>query len=118
MKASKNKKEFLLILLRNSIVRFIVGIISIAILLKIGNSISWQYLALTIKAFGYGFYYYLATPFVIYWLAYASATKLNRIRLTITILVTAIYSYVLWDSYFFFKETLQLLLFPSDPYRW
>jgi hypothetical protein len=118
MKTSKNQKELLLILLQNSIVRFIAGTISIAIILKISNSISWQYIALTIKAFGYGFYYYLSTPFVIYWLAYASATKLNRIRLSITIIVTAIYSYVLWDSYFFFKEALQLIFFSNDLSKW
>jgi hypothetical protein len=118
MKASKDKKQFLLLLLRNSIVRFVAGTISIAIFLKLGNSISWEYVSLTVKAFGYGFYYYLATPFVIYWLAYVSETKLNKIRFTITVAVTSMYSFVLWDSYFFFKDTLQLFLFTDNPNNW
>jgi hypothetical protein len=118
MKASKDKKQFLLLLLRNSIVRFIAGTLSIAILLKLGNSVSWAYLGLIIKAFGYGFYYYLATPFAIYWLAYVSETKLNKIKLTITIAITAMYSFVLWDSYFFFKDTLQLFLFADNLNNW
>lgn len=118
MKASKDKKQFLLLLLRNSIVRLIAGTISIAIFLKLGNSISWEYVSLTVKAFGYGFYYYLATPFVIYWLAYVSETKLNKIRFTITVAVTSMYSFVLWDSYFFFKDTLQLFLFTDNPNNW
>ena len=110
MKKSQNQKELLLLLLQNSIVQFIVGTLSISIILILANSIEANVPQILLKSFGYSFYYYLTTPFIIYWLAYASAKRLNRTRLSLTIVITAIYSYFLWDSYFFFTEAMNLLL--------
>ena len=72
MKNSRNEKVIVYLLLKNSIVQFIAGILSIFIMLKIGNAIEYKLLQIIVKSFGYGFFCYLTTPFMIYWLAYAS----------------------------------------------
>jgi hypothetical protein len=61
-------------------------------------------------AVGYGVYFYLTTPFLLYWLAYASTDQLTQPKLLITVGVVGIYSYIIWDSYFFFQETIQSLI--------
>ncbi|GAB4540190.1 MAG: hypothetical protein Tsb0014_31230 [Pleurocapsa sp.] len=110
MKDSNREKVILLSLLRNSIVQFIAGTISLIIILQLANIIGYKYLEIIFKSFGYGFYYYLATPFVIYWLAYVSSSKQTNLKLWVTVILTALYSYVLWDSYFFFKSSLSFLI--------
>jgi hypothetical protein len=110
MRDSNKEQVILLSLLRNSIVQFIAGTISLIIILQLANHIGYRYLQIIFKSFGYGFYYYLATPFIIYWLAYVSSSKQTSLKLWVTVIFTALYSYVLWDSYFFFKSSISFLM--------
>lgn len=114
MRNSQDNKRILFLLLKNSIVQFAAGTLSIFIILKLATSIPYKYIELLFKAFGYGFFYYLTTPFLIYWLAYVSEETLTTNKLMITIGLTAFYSYILWDSYFFFKDTIDFLLFKTN----
>ena len=116
MKTPKQRREIFLSLLQNTIFQFFVTNLAVLIILKLANSISWQSLQILFKTLGYGFYYYLATPFIIYWLSYASRDSINRFKLTTTVIFIAMYSYIFWDSYFFFKETMNLLLLAINPY--
>ena len=110
MKNSRNHKAILCLLLKNSIVQFVAGIISLLIILKVANSIDYRPLQIILKSGGYGFFCYLTTPFMIYWLAYASQEKTTIKKLTITIILTALYSYLIWDAYFFFRSAIAYLL--------
>lgn len=110
MRNFQNNKRILFLLLKNSIVQFAAGTLSIFIILKLANSIPYKYIELLFKALGYGFFYYLTTPFMIYWLAYVSEGILTTKKLMITIGLMSFYSYILWDSYFFFKEAIDFLL--------
>ena len=107
MKNSRND-VIVYLLLKNSIVRFIAGILSIFIMLKIGNAIEYKLLQIVIKSFGYGFFCYLTTPFMIYWLAYASQATTGK-KITITIALTGLYTYLIWDAYFFFRGAIASL---------
>ena len=105
MKNSRNDKVIIYLLLKNSIVRFIAGVLSIFILLKIGNAIDYQLLQIVVKSCGYGFFCYLTTPFMIYWLAYASEATTGK-KIAITIALTGLYTYLIWDAYFFFRGAI------------
>ena len=59
---------------------------------------------------GYGFFCYLTTPFMIYWLAYASEGVFTLKKIWITIGLTALYSFIIWDAYFFFREAIASLI--------
>lgn len=111
MKNSRNRKVILYLLLKNSIVRFVAGILSLIIILKIANSIDYRPLQIILKSSGYGFFCYLTTPFMIYWLAYVSQETTTIKKLAITIALTALYSYLIWDAYFFFRGAIASLFF-------
>ena len=113
MKNSPNNKSILFILLRNSIIQFIAGILSLFIILKLANSIDVALVQVVLKSMGYGFFCYLTTPFTIYWLAYASAGILTPKKLCITVAVIALYSFIIWDAYFFFRGAIATLFFPG-----
>ena len=110
MKNSPKERALLLSLLRNSIVQFIAGSLGLIIIIELANAIAYRYFQILFKSFGYGFYYYLATPFIIYWLAYVSDSKQTNLKLGVTVVFTALYSYVLWDSYFFFKSAMNVVI--------
>ena len=109
MKNSPNKKGILFILLKNSIVQFVAGILSLLIVLKIANSIDYKIIQLILKSLGYGFFCYLTTPFIIYWLAYVSEGVTTAKKMAITIALTAVYTYIVWDAYFFFRGAIASL---------
>ncbi len=113
MNHKKNTVSFLLSLLRSNIIQFLIGLFIIAFLTKISEQISLIYLKLLVKSLGYGSFFYFATPFVIYWLAYVSTVKLSKVKLIITLLIVSMYSYVFWDAYFSYKEMLGKLLLNS-----
>ena len=79
-------------------------------LLQIADVLTNSWLNVMFKLLGYAVYCYLATPFIVYWLGYASVTKLTKETLIMTICLVGVYSYVLWDSYFFFKQTMQFII--------
>ena len=110
MKNSQNGKSILFILLKNSIVRFIAGVLSLFVVLKISNTVDYRLVQLILKSFGYSFFCYLSTPFMIYWLAYASAGTFTVKKICITVTLTALYSYIVWDAYFFFRGAIATLL--------
>ncbi|MEL6910386.1 MAG: hypothetical protein AAFR62_08040 [Cyanobacteria bacterium J06629_2] len=114
MKNSPNNKGILFILLKNSIVQFVAGILALLIILKLANSIDYRLVQLLLKSLGYGFFCYLTTPFMIYWLAYASAGIFTLRKIWITIALTAIYSFIIWDAYFFFRETIASLVISAS----
>ena len=116
MKKYKQRREVFLLLLKNTVFQFFAANLAVLIVLKLANSISWQSLQILLKVLGYGFYYYLATPFIIYWLAYASSGSVNRFKLTTTVIFMSLYSYILWDSYFYFTKIMNLLLSAIQPY--
>ena len=109
MKNSRNSKVIICLLLKNSICQFVAGLFSLLIILKIANAIELQILQIVLKCFGYGFFCYLTTPFIIYWLAYVSQEATTVKRMTITIALTALYSYLIWDAYFFFRGAIASL---------
>ena len=110
MKNSSGNKGVLFVLLKNSIVQFIAGILSLLIVSKIANAIDYKLIQLILKSMGYGFFCYLTTPFMIYWLAYASAGLFTIKKVWITIFLTALYSFILWDAYFFFRAAIASLI--------
>ena len=110
----KKPKSKLLSLIDNSLVQFLLSLFLIAILTQVANSFNDIYLKLTFKTIGYGLFFYLGTPFLIYWLTYVSSLKFTRLTLSITIFVVSIYSYIFWDSYFFYKQSLGELLFSAS----
>ena len=85
-----------------------LGYLSIFIMLKIGNAIEYKLVQIIVKSFGYGFFCYLTTPFMIYWLAYASQATTNK-KIAITIALTGLYTYLIWDAYFFFRGAIASL---------
>lgn len=105
MNNSQDDLGILSLLLKNSIVRFIAGMLSLAIILRVSSSIDYKVVEIILKSFGYGFFCYLTTPFVIYWLAYASQGIATMKKLSITVILMALYSYIVWDAYFFFRAT-------------
>lgn len=109
MKNSRNNQSILFLLLKNSIVQFVAGILSLLIVLKIANSIDYKIIQIVLKSLGYGFFCYLTTPFMIYWLAYVSEGVTTVKQMSITIALTAIYSYIVWDAYFFFRGAIASL---------
>ncbi len=113
MKNSRNNQSILFLLLKNSIVQFVAGILSLLIVLKIANSIDYKIIQIVLKALGYGFFCYLTTPFMIYWLAYVSEGVATAKKMAITIALTAIYSYIVWDAYFFFRGAIVSLFSPT-----
>ena len=106
MKNSTDRKDIIFALLRNSIVQFIAGVLSLLVILKTANAIDYKLIQLALKSFGYGFFCYLTTPFIIYWLAYASEDSNNLKKLGLTVVLIAFYSYIIWDAYFFFRGTI------------
>ncbi|MEM7591714.1 MAG: hypothetical protein AAF383_09390 [Cyanobacteria bacterium P01_A01_bin.83] len=110
MKNTQNNKGVLFLLLKNSIVQFVAGILSLLIVLRIAHGIEDKLIQLVLKSLGYGFFCYLTTPFMIYWLAYASEGVTTAKKLGVTIALTAVYSYLIWDAYFFFREAIRLCL--------
>lgn len=110
MKKSEDSKSIILSLLKNSIVQFIAGMLSLTIITTISNNISFQPIQIVLKSFGYGFFCYLTTPFIIYWLSYASEGAGNTKKLIITVALMGFYSYVIWDAYFFFRGAIASLL--------
>lgn len=106
MKKSQDNKSVIFSLLKNSIIQFFAGMLSLIIITKISNNISWQPIQIFLKAFGYGFFCYLTTPFIIYWLSYASNEAANTKKLIITVVLVGFYSYVVWDAYFFFRGAI------------
>ncbi|MEL6928157.1 MAG: hypothetical protein AAFO95_05960 [Cyanobacteria bacterium J06600_6] len=113
MKNSPNNKSVLFVLLKNSIVQFIAGTLSLFVILKLSNSIDYQLVQLVMKSMGYGFFCYLTTPFMIYWLAYASEGVFTLKKVVITIGLTALYSFIIWDAYFFFRGAIATLIIHS-----
>ena len=111
MNQKKKTVEILLSLLSNNICQFIIGLFLVVVMAKVSDSIELSSLQLFLKSVSYVVFFYLGTPFLIYWLAYVSAVKLTKLKLTITILLIAMYSYIFWDSYFFYKDILGKLLF-------
>jgi uncharacterized membrane-anchored protein len=111
MKTPQDNKSILLLLLQNSIVQFIAGILSLLIMLKIANSIEYKLIQIILKSLGYGFFCYLTTPFMIYWLAYVSEGQATTKKLMITITLVGFYSYLVWDAYFFFRGAIASLTY-------
>ncbi len=111
MSQKKKTAEILRSLLSNHICQFLIGLFLVVVTTKVSDTISLIYLKLIIKSISYIMFFYWGTPFLIYWLAYVSTVTLTKLKLTITIILVAMYSYVFWDSYFFYKENLGILLF-------
>ena len=111
MNQQKKTVEILRSLLSNNICQFLIGLFLVVVMTKVSDSINLISLQLFFKSVSYIVFFYLGTPFLIYWLAYVSAMKLTKVKLTITILLVAMYSYIFWDSYFFYKDILGKLLF-------
>jgi len=111
MNQQKTTVEILRSLLSNNICQFIIGLFLVVLMAKVSDSISLLSLQVFLKSISYVLFFYLGTPFLIYWLAYVSAMKLTKVKCTITILLVGMYSYIFWDSYFFYKNALGQLLF-------
>ncbi|MGL5831604.1 MAG: hypothetical protein ACRC1Z_00025 [Waterburya sp.] len=114
MKNPPNDQGILFVLLKNSIVQFIAGVLSLFIVLKLANSIEYKIVQVILKSAGYGFFCYLTTPFMIYWLAYASTGIVTAKKISITIALTALYSFIVWDAYFFFRGAIASLLLKAS----
>ncbi|AFZ33645.1 hypothetical protein Sta7437_0019 [Stanieria cyanosphaera PCC 7437] len=107
----KQPKTIVFFTVFNSIfIQFLLGIFGIFIWLKFSTYCPNDYLKFLLIAIGYGGYFYLTTPFLLHCLTYASTGKLTQFKLLLVIVVVGIYSYIIWDSYFFFKETIQSLM--------
>jgi uncharacterized membrane-anchored protein len=109
MKNSQDNKSILLLLLQNSIVQFMAGILSLLVILMFANRIEYKLIQIVLKCLGYGFFCYLTTPFIIYWLAYVSEGVASTKKLIITIALVGFYSYLVWDAYFFFRGAIASL---------
>jgi hypothetical protein len=114
MQKQNKVREELLFLLWENLCQFLGGSLLTYLFLEISSHITYQPLNILFRISGYGVYYYLVTPFIIYWLAYISAGKLTWIKILLTICLVGIYSFILWDSYFFLKENMELLLTVID----
>lgn len=109
MKHSQDNKGILSLLLKNSIVQFIAGTLSLFVILLASGAINHKLMEMVLKSLGYGFFCYMTTPFVIYWLAYASQGVATAKKLIITVALVALYSYIIWDAYFFFRSAFAQL---------
>ncbi|MEY2856738.1 MAG: hypothetical protein RLZZ74_1048 [Cyanobacteriota bacterium] len=109
MKNPPNDQGILFVLLKNSIVQFVAGILSLFIILILASNIDFIIVQVMLKSLGYGFFCYLTTPFMIYWLAYASAGIVTAKKIMITIALTTLYSFIIWDAYFFFRGAIATL---------
>jgi hypothetical protein len=109
MKNSQDDYGILSLLLKNSIVQFIAGVLSLLIVIRVSHSIDYKLIQIILKSLGYGFFCYLTTPFIIYWLAYASYGVATAKKIIMTILLMAFYSYIIWDAYFFFRAAFAQL---------
>jgi len=109
MKNSQDNKGILSLLLKNSIVQFVAGLLSLFIILRVSNTINYTAIEIILKSMGYGFFCYLTTPFMIYWLAYASQGVATAKKLAVTVALMALYSYLIWDAYFFFRSAFAQL---------
>lgn len=116
MNKQKNKQEKIIFLLLKNLLPFLSGTLLGLIFLQIAELSTITWLSVIFKLLGYAIYCYLVTPFILYWLGYASVTRLTKETILMTICLVGIYSYVLWDSYFFFKQTMQLLFLDTDYY--
>lgn len=111
MKNRKKSPARLPSLLDNHLVQFLLGLFSIALFIQIAGAWENVLLKVVFKTIGYVIFYYLATPFLLYWLTYVSVEKLTRLKVAVTIFLVAIYSYIFWDSYFFYKLSLGDIFF-------
>ena len=109
MKNSQDNHTILSLLLKNSIVRFIAGVLSFFIILRLSRSINYKAIEILLKSLGYSFFCYLTTPFMIYWLAYVSQGVATAKKMIITVALMALYSYIIWDAYFFFRSAFAQL---------
>ena len=109
MKNSQDDRGIVSLLLKNSIVQFLAGMLSLAIILRVSQSINYKLIEIILKSLGYSFFCYLTTPFVIYWLAYVSQGVATVKKMSITIALMALYSYIIWDAYFFFRSAFAQL---------
>jgi len=109
MKNSHDDQGILSLLLKNSIVQFIAGMLSLFIILRVSHAIDYKLIEIILKSFGYGFFCYLTTPFIIYWLAYASQGVATAKKMIMTVALMALYSYIIWDAYFFFRSAFAQL---------
>ena len=116
MKNKKNEQENLLFLLVENVLPFLSGTLIAFFLLEITDNWATSLGNFILKILAYTTYYYLATPFIVYWLGYASVTKLTKATIILTICLVGVYSHILWDSYFFFKQTMQSLFVEIDKY--
>lgn len=116
MKRKDKAREKLFFLLWEYLFYFILGSLAAYILLEISAQIVEHPVKFIFRLLGYGIYYYSVTPFVIYWLNYVSLDKLTPIRLVLTVCFVGVYSYVIWDSYFFLKQCMQSFLEQIDDY--
>ena len=116
MKHKNKAREKLFFLLWEHLFDFVSGSLVAYILLEISDKIVEQPVKLIFSLLGYVIYYYLVTPFVIHWLNYVSLDKLTWIRLVLTVCLVGVYSYVVWDSYFFLKQCMQSFLERIDEY--
>lgn len=116
MNIKKNKQEKIIGLLIENLLPFLSGTLLALIFLQIAKLSTMAWLSVIFKLLGYIIYCYLVTPFIFYWLGYASITRLTKETILMTICLIGIYSYVLWDSYFFFKQTMQLLFVDTNYY--
>lgn len=107
----RDRSYQLLSLLDNNLVQFLIGLFLIALVTQAAASLEDLYLKLVFSTIGYGIFFYLSTPFTIYWLSYLSSVKLTKVKLGITVLLVGIYSYLLWDCYFFYRDIWHELLF-------
>jgi hypothetical protein len=111
----KPRSRSRLSLLDNNLIQFLIGLFLIALVTQAVNSLEDLYLKLVLSTIGYGIFFYLSTPFTIYWLAYISSVRLTQVKLGITVLLVGIYSYLLWDCYFFYRDILGELFFSFSP---
>ncbi|MGF1588445.1 MAG: hypothetical protein ACFCU7_04215 [Pleurocapsa sp.] len=109
MKDSRHNQSILSTLLKNSIVQFVAGLLTLLIILRVANVVDDQLIQVGLKSLGYGFFCYLTTPFMIYWLAYASEGVATVKKMAMTVALTALYSYIIWDAYFFFRGAIASL---------
>lgn len=107
----RDRSYQLLSLLDNNLVQFLIGLFLIALVTQAAASLEDLYLKLVFSTIGYGIFFYLSTPFTIYWLSYLSSVRLTKVKLGITVLLVGVYSYLLWDCYFFYRDIWHELLF-------
>ena len=109
MNKRENEQEKLIFLLVDNLLPFLSGKLMSLILLQVAEVFTNTSLNVIFKLIAYTVYCYFVTPFILFWLGYASVTRLTKKTIIITIFLVGVYSYVLWDCYFFFKQTMQLL---------